>query len=73
MTAVLETDDLGKQYGRRWALHECSLTIPDGERRSRSVLECASPLALLRGLPCDARATANPYASSPHGRSILIL
>ncbi len=30
MTAVLETTRLGKQYGKRWALHDCSLTIPEG-------------------------------------------
>lgn len=28
MTAVLEADGLGKKYGRRWALRECSLSIP---------------------------------------------
>lgn len=28
MTAVLETTRLGKQYGRRWALHDCTLSIP---------------------------------------------
>jgi ABC-2 type transport system ATP-binding protein len=28
VTAVLETDRLGKQYGRRWALHDCTLSIP---------------------------------------------
>jgi ABC-2 type transport system ATP-binding protein len=31
MTAVIETDAVGKKYGRRWALHECSLTIPEGK------------------------------------------
>ncbi len=31
MTAVLETEAVGKKYGRRWALHECSLTIPEGK------------------------------------------
>ena len=29
--AAIETDGLGKRYGRRWALHDCSLTIPDGK------------------------------------------
>jgi len=28
MTAVLETRGLGKQYGRRWALRDCTLSIP---------------------------------------------
>ena len=31
MTAVLETNALGKQYGRRWALHDCTLAIPEGK------------------------------------------
>jgi ABC-2 type transport system ATP-binding protein len=31
MTAVLESIGLGKQYGRRWALHDCTLAIPEGK------------------------------------------
>ncbi len=31
MTAVLETSRLGKRYGRRWALHDCTLAIPEGK------------------------------------------
>ena len=31
MTAVLETSGLGKQYGRRWALRDCTLSIPAGK------------------------------------------
>ena len=31
MTAVLKTDGLGKQYRRRWALHDCTLAIPTGK------------------------------------------
>jgi ABC-2 type transport system ATP-binding protein len=30
MTTALEASGLGKQYGRRWALTDCSLTIPAG-------------------------------------------
>ena len=30
MTAVLEASDLGKRYGRRWALRDCNLAIPAG-------------------------------------------
>ena len=30
MTAVLEASGLGKQYGRRWALRDCTLAIPAG-------------------------------------------
>jgi ABC-2 type transport system ATP-binding protein len=30
MTAVLETRGLGRQYGRRWALSDCTLDIPAG-------------------------------------------
>jgi ABC-2 type transport system ATP-binding protein len=30
MTAALETRDAGKRYGRRWALSECTLSVPRG-------------------------------------------
>jgi ABC-2 type transport system ATP-binding protein len=30
VTAVLEAEGLGKRYGRRWALSDCSLSIPSG-------------------------------------------
>src|SRR6202021_145001 len=28
--AVLQTSGLGKRYGRRWALSDCTLTVPPG-------------------------------------------
>jgi ABC-2 type transport system ATP-binding protein len=31
VSAVLEADGLGKRYGRKWALSECSLIIPAGK------------------------------------------
>jgi ABC-2 type transport system ATP-binding protein len=31
VTAVLEANGLGKQYGRKWALRECTLSVPDGK------------------------------------------
>jgi len=31
VTAVLETTGLGKQYGRSWALRDCTLAIPAGK------------------------------------------
>ncbi|BEP14903.1 ABC transporter ATP-binding protein [Acidothermaceae bacterium B102] len=30
MTVALEANGLGKRYGRRWALRDCSLSIPQG-------------------------------------------
>jgi len=30
MTAVLETSGLGKRYRQRWALRDCTLSIPSG-------------------------------------------
>ncbi|MGH3188448.1 MAG: ATP-binding cassette domain-containing protein [Streptosporangiaceae bacterium] len=30
MSAVLEASGLGKRYGRRWALSDCTLAIPTG-------------------------------------------
>jgi ABC-2 type transport system ATP-binding protein len=31
MSAVIETDRLGKKYGRRWALQDTTLAIPEGK------------------------------------------
>jgi ABC-2 type transport system ATP-binding protein len=31
MNAMIETSAVGKQYGRRWALRDCTLTIPAGK------------------------------------------
>ncbi|MFL6136773.1 MAG: ABC transporter ATP-binding protein [Frankiaceae bacterium] len=31
MTAVIDCAGLGKQYGRRWALRDCTLSIPQGK------------------------------------------
>lgn len=31
MSAVLETSALSKRYGRRWALSDCTLSIPEGK------------------------------------------
>ncbi|HEY2213888.1 MAG TPA: ATP-binding cassette domain-containing protein, partial [Acidimicrobiales bacterium] len=30
MNAVLEAQGLGKRYGRKWALSECTVSIPSG-------------------------------------------
>lgn len=30
-TSVIETEGLGKRYGRRWALRDCTLAIPEGK------------------------------------------
>lgn len=30
MSAVLEATELGKRYGRRWAVRDCTLAIPAG-------------------------------------------
>ena len=31
MTAIIETHGLGKRYGRKWALRDCTLAIPEGK------------------------------------------
>ncbi|HXA31037.1 MAG TPA: ABC transporter ATP-binding protein [Acidimicrobiales bacterium] len=31
MNSAIETRGLGKRYGRRWALHDCTLSIPAGK------------------------------------------
>ena len=36
MTTALETVALGKRYGRRWALTDCTLSIPPGREIGRA-------------------------------------
>ena len=36
MTAVLETNGLGKRYGRQWALRDCTLSIPEARSSGSS-------------------------------------
>jgi ABC-2 type transport system ATP-binding protein len=31
MTVVIQTNGLGKRYGRQWALRDCTLGIPEGK------------------------------------------
>jgi ABC-2 type transport system ATP-binding protein len=31
MTLAMQTDGLGKQFGKQWALRDCTLTIPEGK------------------------------------------
>ncbi len=31
MTSVIETNGLGKRFRRKWALRECTLSIPEGK------------------------------------------
>lgn len=31
MKSVIETEGLGKKYGRKWALSECDLSVPEGQ------------------------------------------
>lgn len=52
MTAVLDASGLGKQYGRRWALKDCTLSIPAG----RAVGLVGPNGAGLGGKPDDAAA-----------------
>jgi len=45
MTSVLEIRGLGKRYGRRWALRECTLAVPGrrGRRPRRPNGACKPP------------------------------
>src|ERR1700729_1896015 len=31
MTAVIEMSNLSKQYGQKWAIRDCTLSIPEGK------------------------------------------
>ncbi len=31
MRPVISTDGVGKRYGRKWALRDCTLSVPEGK------------------------------------------
>ena len=73
MTAALQTNGLGKRYGRQWALRDCTLALPDGRVAALVGPNGAGKTTLLQlavGL-ADAqrrrasRSSAGPRASSP--------
>ena len=48
MNAVIEASGLGKRYGRRWALTDCTLTVPEGRVTGLVGLNGAGKTTLLR-------------------------
>jgi zinc/manganese transport system ATP-binding protein len=50
VTAVLEAEGLGKRYGRRWALSDCTLSIPAGHVVGLVGPNGAGKSTLFRGL-----------------------
>ena len=70
VTAVLEANGLGKRYGHKWALSECTLAIPGRQgrrarRAERRRQDHAAP-ALRRAPPTECRGDLRPRWASRH-------
>ena len=50
MTSALHAEDLGKRYGRKWALSHCTLDIPIGH-----VVGLVGPNGAARRHSCTSR------------------
>jgi ABC-type multidrug transport system ATPase subunit len=75
MDPVLETDRLGKRYGRTWALRDCSLRLPAGRIAALVGPNGAGKTTLLHmavGLLRPNAGTVRVFGESPYGnREIL--
>jgi ABC-2 type transport system ATP-binding protein len=75
VTAVIETEDLGKRYGQRWALHDCTVSIP-----KESVVGLVGPngagkttlLQLVVGLLTPTTGAVRVLGERPAGSSSLL-
>ena len=70
MTAAIEASGLGKRYGRRWALVDCTLTVPAGRVTGLVGPNGAGKTTLLQlaaGLLDPTRERSRSWASTPGG------
>jgi ABC-2 type transport system ATP-binding protein len=68
MTAVLEAQNLGKRFGRKWALSNCTLSIPSGHVVGLVGPNGAGKSTLLNlavGLLAPSRGTINTFGHRP--------
>lgn len=75
MTAVFETEGLGKQYRRKWALHDCSLSLPQGSVAGLVGPNGAGKTTLLQlavGLLTPTTGTIRVLGERPAGSSSLL-
>jgi len=68
MTSALQTTELGKRYGRSWALRDCTLTLPAGRVAALVGPNGAGKTTLLQlavGLNCPTTGEVRVFGSSP--------
>jgi len=76
MTTALQTTDLGKRYGRTWALHDCSLTLPPGRVAALVGPNGAGKTTLLQlavGLNFPTRGEVRIFGWSPREQPTMVL
>jgi ABC-2 type transport system ATP-binding protein len=76
MTAAIELSDLGKCYGKQWALRDCSLTIPQGTVAALVGPNGAGKTTLIQlavGLIAPSRGTIRVFGEPPQVNSAATL
>ena len=69
MSAAIETRELGKRFGSRWALRDCNVAIPDGRVVALVGPNGAGKSTLLKlavGLLTPSVGTVTVFGSRPH-------
>src|SRR5215211_5862188 len=72
MTAAIQLTDLGKCYGKQWALRDCSLTLPAGTVAALVGPNGAGKTTLIQlavGLIEPTRGEIRVFGESPRGTS----
>jgi len=76
MSIALETTELGKRYGSRWALRDCSLEIPQGRVAALVGPNGAGKTTLLQlavGISQPSRGRVEVFGWSPHDQPLMVL
>ncbi len=76
MTAALRTTDLGKRYGRQWALRDCSLDLPAGRVAALVGPNGAGKTTLLQlamGLAAPSAGQVEVFGLSPRAQPTRVL
>ncbi len=76
MTAALDTTDLGKRYGRSWALRDCSMSVPAGRVAALVGPNGAGKTTLLQlavGLTPPSTGSVQVFGASPWNQPDVVL
>jgi len=76
MTAALDTTDLGKRYGRSWALRDCTMSVPAGRVAALVGPNGAGKTTLLQlavGLTPPSTGSVQVFGASPWNQPEVVL